>query len=138
MAYREIDVVIYDTVITAMNLPGGMVWKWARQKSQRVSTTAKFLAPKRTGALARSVTSFYEGSSRDQTVVGVSAGGPSAPYAIYVVKGTGGHENYIFPEGKAFKLPPSAGRVGLYRAWVRGQEANDFLSEALEDVMATL
>jgi hypothetical protein len=142
MARKDVEVVIYDTVVTAMSQPGGMVWKWANQKSQRTRTTARRMCPVRTGRLRSTVDSFYEGSTRDQVKVGVSAGGPEAPYAKFVIFGTAERyiDNRIYPQnGKGLgPLPASANHKGRYRAWVTGQDANDFLSDALEEVMATL
>jgi hypothetical protein len=142
MARSDIDVVIYDSVVTAMSQPGGMVWKWANQKSQRTRTTARRMCPVRTGRLRSTVSSFYEGSTRDQVKVGVSAGGPGAPYAQYVIFGTArtGYDDRIYSRhSRALgPLPASANHKGLYREWVSGQDPNDFLSRALEEVMATL
>jgi hypothetical protein len=138
---RDIEVVIYDTVVTAMSQPGGMVWKWARQKSVRTGNTARRMCPVRTGALRSTINSFYEGSTRDQVKVGVSAGGPDAPYAKFVIKGTGqrniDRKIHRTGGGPLGPLPPWPGH-GTHVMWVTGQDANDFLSDALEEVMATL
>lgn len=145
--FTDIDVVIYDSVITAMSQPGGMVWRWARQKSQRVATVARAECPVQTGKLRSTINSFYEGSTRDSTIVGVSAGGPQAPYAKFVIKGTknlavfgkgGVSQGRIYPQfGKALRMPPD-GQGSAFRAWSRGQAPNPFLQEALEQVMDTL
>jgi hypothetical protein len=145
--FKDIDVVIYDDVITAMSQPGGMVWRWALQKSQRTKTTAKALCPVQTGRLRASITSFYEGATRDQVHVGVSAGGPGAPYAKFVIKGTknlavfgraGESQGRIYPQwGKALHMPADS-NGSRFRAWSKGQAPNPFLQEALEIVMATL
>ena len=139
---RDIEVVIYDTVVTAMSQPGGMVWKWARQKSTRTGNTARRYCPVRTGALRSTITSFYDGSTRDQVKVGVSAGGPGAPYARFVIKGTGwppGDRQIHAEPGQYFRIKEFGinGRPLVTRA-IRGQDPNDFLSRALEEVMATL
>lgn len=140
----DVVVVIYDNRITAMNYPGGMIWRWAFQKSRRIERLAKLYAPKRTGRLAESVSSHYTGSSRDNTIMTVSAGGPRAPHAIYVIKGTKDFQGrtrlgrfaprgYIYPtHSRALNLPWGP------RARVRGQAANDFLSRAMGDVIRTL
>jgi hypothetical protein len=141
MAHRDVEVVIYDSVVTAMSQPGGMVWKWARQKSIRTGNTARRMCPVRTGALRSTINSFYEGSTRDQVKVGVSAGGPQAPYARFVIKGTGqrniDRKIYRKDGGPLGPLPWSPYH-GTHAQWVTGQDANDFLSDALEEVMATL
>jgi hypothetical protein len=142
MARKDIEVVIYDSVVTAMSQPGGVVWRWARQKSTRTGNTARRMCPVRTGALRSTINSFYEGSTRDQVRVGVSAGGPQAPYAKFVIKGTAMRfsDNRIYPNGSLSlgPLPDSPYHAGRYRAFVSGQDPNDFLSRALEEVMATL
>jgi hypothetical protein len=141
MARKDIDVVIYDSVVTAMSQPGGMVWKWANQKSQRTRTTARRLCPVRTGRLRSTVDSFYEGSTRDQVKVGVSAGGPDAPYAKFVIFGTALHDpdRRIENRGSVIAhLPQHPNHAGTVRNWVTGQDPNDFLTDALEEVMATL
>jgi hypothetical protein len=141
MARHDIDVVIYDTVITSMSQPGGLVWRWARQKSQRVQTLAKAECPVVTGRLRSTIHSFYEGSTRDQVKVGVSAGGPGAPYAKFVIKGTGARNIdrriYRTDGGPLGPLPVSAFH-GTHAQWVTGQHPNDFLSDALDQVMDTL
>jgi hypothetical protein len=138
---RDIEVVIYDSVVTAMSQPGGVVWKWARQKATRTGNTARRYCPVRTGALRSTIDSFYEGSTRDQVKVGVSAGGPDAPYAKFVIKGTG-HNDFLrriySDDGGPLGPLPFSSYHGTHAMWVTGQDANDFLSDALEEVMATL
>lgn len=123
------EVVIYDSVITAWSLPGGMVWRWGFQKARRTATLAKANVNSRSGHLAASISAYYEGSDRDSATMGVSA---DTPYAVYVHEGTQGP---IEPtQHKYLKLQPG----GNYALQVDGQTGNPFLMDALETVIRTL
>lgn len=135
MATTHVDVIVYDSAITAMVYPGGLVWRWANQKSRRVATLAKANAPKRTGQMAASISSYYVRSERDQVEVGVSADSPAA----WVHEGTARNgTGYIYPDGRFLRLPAEAGHPVTYLRRVRGQAAQPFLEDALEAVIRTL
>jgi len=133
-----VRIVIYDSVITAMNQPGGTVWRWAHQKSQRVATLARANCPKRSGELRASIFSEVEASSRNETHMAVSA---NTDYAAYVHEGT-------FPYGPTrpvavrtqpyMRLPPYGRHGWKSKLIVDGQKGQPFLRDALEDIIGTL
>lgn len=137
MATSTVTVVVYDSVITAMSLPGGMVWRYGFQKARRTATLARAGAPKRTGQMAASIDAEYEGSERDSATMRVSADAP----ALWVHEGTQGSnpdEKNIKPRGKYLRLSPGGGYGVVYAKAVRGQKAQPFLTDALEAVIRTV
>lgn len=127
-----VRVIVYDSVITAWSLPGGMTWRYARQKAQRTGTLGRAFAPKRSGQMAAGVESHYEGSTRDSVSMVVSAPAP----ALWVHEGTQGP---IRPTaGTYLRLKPGGGYGVVYAKEVRGQRANPFLAEALDVVIASV
>lgn len=133
-----VRVVIFDSQLTAMNMPGGEVWRWNRQRSVRIGNLARRKAPRRTGALAASVESSWEGSTPTEVVHQVSA---DAGYAAAVHEGTfpyGPGEPVASRHAGPMHLPPY-GRYGYKTAhMVDGQHPQPFLTAALEEVMASL
>lgn len=131
----DVTLVIYDSKIIAMSLPGGPVWRWARQRSKRVERLAKLNVGKRSGRTERSIEASYNaGASRPHDVVmEVSAG---TEYALFHHEGTTGP---ITPVGSRFMVLPAWGPWPTLRATsVRGQRANPFLFDALREVMRDL
>lgn len=138
MAGSSVSVVIYDSRITAMNYPGGDVYKYFLHKARTTVALAKVLAPKRTGELARSVRREAPRSGRNHVTMRVSA---RAKHAIFVIKGTGqGNGGWIDVDTTAEgyfwipKYPHSAKRVKRFED-VRGQEANNFLDDAMQSAL---
>lgn len=139
-------VFIYDSKITAMSHPGGMVWKWAYQRRKRVEHLAKVKAPKRTGRLARSISGDYN-KVPNGVVMHVTA---TADYSIFVHEGTGHwvgrpdirSKRMLDRRGRSpakMHLQPAwGGHPEMWRATVRGQEPQPFLEDALDTVMRDL
>ena len=69
----DFELVIYDSKIIAMSLPGGQTWRWARQRRGRVERLAKMNVRSRTGELARSIYGYYEPAPPNQVVMEVHA-----------------------------------------------------------------
>jgi hypothetical protein len=125
-------VIIYDPVLTAMSEPGGMVWKWAYQRSRKVERLAKTFAPKATGNMARQITSSYD-KVPNGVVMYVES---PAWYSIYPHEGT---SPWVNPT--KMRIPPGAGTKGgrpTYTYFRRGQRAKPFLTDALITVMRDL
>ena len=129
----DVDIVIYDSKIIAMSLPGGQTWRWARQRRARVERIAKMNVRSRTGELSRSIYGYYEPGPPNQIIMEVHA---ETDYALYVHEGTTGP--ITSDSGERMYLPP----WGPYKARrvhaVRGQRANPYLADALEEVMLDL
>jgi hypothetical protein len=135
----DVHVVIYESRITAWSMPGGMVYKWAYQKRVRLEALAKAGAPKRTGALAASVSGHYD-KVPNGLMMSVSA---DAGYAAAVHEGTLG-ANIRPKNGEYMRLRPGTSkRTGrsygfLYKKRVRGQRPQPFLADALDTVIRGL
>lgn len=130
----ETRIVIYDSAIAAMSLPGGSTWRWAFQRRRRVERLAKEFAPSRTGEMKRSIFGYYEPARPNQIVMEVWC---QNDHAIYVHEGTTGP---ILPrDHKYMVLKPAYGPypISLQRS-VRGQNAQPFLDNALQAVMRDL
>ena len=124
---------VYDSKIEAMSAPGGMVFKWAYQRSRKIERLAKAAAPKRTGRLAASISSSYD-KVPNGVIMRVSAG---ASYARYVHEGTYGP--IVSPRGRKMFLHPAWGGHPTMHKWaVNGQRPQPFLAEALHVVMRDL
>lgn len=102
--------------------------------ARQIESTAKVLAPKRTGRLARSISiGPTRGSNQYQVRYRVTA---YAPYSLYVHEGTGiyGPKRKIIDIGKGMgPLPPP------YPKWIRysqGQRSQQFLENAAQLVLA--
>jgi hypothetical protein len=65
-AHGEVFMVVYDSKITAMSAPGGMVHTYADWKCETVLVAAKALAPKRSGRLAGGIRKDVRQTSRDR------------------------------------------------------------------------
>lgn len=132
----DVEVIIYDSAITAMSLPGGQVWRYGFQKARRTERLAKANVRSRSGYLASQIHAFYEGSQRDQATMVVSA---DTEYAAAVHEGSGDAEGLIHPTHHRFLRIDEGGGFGVsYHRSVRGQRANPFLTDALEAVIGTL
>lgn len=122
---------VHDSAITAMNLPGGSVFKFVHQIVREAAVTSRAEAPWRTGELANSIEGKRPVTKGPNDVEGrVYA---HAEYAKWVHEGTG---PYIFPtSGKYLRIPPWGRWPGFYARSVRGQEANPFLRRGLRIAM---
>lgn len=129
----EVEVVIYDSVITAFSLPGGIVWRYGYQKAQRTERVARGNIKSRSGYLAAHTHARYEGSRRDQAIMVVES---EADYAVYVHEGT--HGPIMSTNHRFLRLSPGGGYGVVYARQVAGQRANPYLRDALEEVMATV
>lgn len=131
-AQGEVFVVVYDSKITAMNMPGGMVYRYIDNKTKGVVRAAKTFVPKRTGHLANTIRKDVRQTSRDRVIGRVRA---TARYSKWVHDGT---RTPIVTQGTAWhglmRLPAYKGAPPgktILRARVRGQDANPFLARAL-------
>ena len=141
-----VRVVVYDSAIEAMSLPGGQVYKWTRQRAQRIRTLAIKKAPKRTGLLRESIHSRYE-KPANGTIFYV---GSDVYYAKWVHEGHPGSPGFHRLEGKPGQASHGIWKPGyqhnLYRGkWPRGTphgvigtDPDPYLSSALEEVLAAL
>lgn len=131
-----VRLIIYDTRIASWNAPGGMVNRYTHRKATEVEHLAQFLCPYRTGELRDSISLEVTGHGTVGTVGVIEATAEHAQWVIFGVPG--------LIRGKK-SGPPSFGRLwvplvkyGAARGWreeVRGQDANNFLGEALEGIM---
>jgi hypothetical protein len=130
----EVRLVVYDTLIARMSLPGGRTYQWVVGKRRRIENAARAFAPVRTGELKASIRGSYVKSRPNHVVMHVTA---SAEHALYVHEGTG---PWIRPTGSKFlRLKPGPNHPNpTYREAVRGQRANPFLANALDTVMRGL
>lgn len=127
----EVRVVVYDSVITAMSEPGGMVFKWAYQRRQKVERLAKTLAPKRTGHMASKISASYDKVPNGVVMYVTSP----VHYSAWVHEGT----RPFLSENKMFIPPnPPFWPNASYVYFRRGQRAQPFLRQALEVVIHSL
>lgn len=131
-AHGEVTVVVYDSKITAMNLPGGMVYRYTDNKTESVLRAAKAFAPKRTGRLVGGIRKDVRTTSRDRVIGRVRS---TAPHSTWVHEGTYGPiEARGTAEHGMMRLPAWKGAppgVTILRQRVAGQRANPFLTRAL-------
>jgi hypothetical protein len=126
-AHGEVFMVVYDSKITAMSAPGGMVHTYADWKCETVLVAAKALAPKRSGRLAGGIRKDVRQTSRDRVVGRVRA---TARHSQWVHEGT---RTPIVPvNGPYMRVPAFIGAAyRVNRVMVRGQAANPFLTDAM-------
>lgn len=131
-ASGNIRVVVHESKIVGMHLPGGDIHRYADALADETVRFAKIGAPKRTWKLANSIRKEIDmrGAARGRLVARVRA---DAKYSVYVHEGTG---PLIYPHGDWLSVPvaPFATKRKA-RAYVRGQQANPFLEEALGQAM---
>lgn len=138
MPDRDIDVrvVIYGAAITAMSLPGGMIYRWTARRVDRIETLATVTAPRRTGAMAASISTDKRKIGRPRHVVmTVNADAPAA----WVHEGTaGGRYGWIYPtHSRKLHLQPAwGGWPESLQDRVHGQDPQPWLADALRTVMA--
>lgn len=130
MARSRVSVYLDHAAIDRLTLPGGMVNRYVNELAREVFIEALAMAPVLTGRMKASM--YLGGGSSNQygtserVYVGVK-------YARYVLQGTYGpivpkyHE--VMPVGK------SQGTILFWARQVAGQDANNFLGDALTSVM---
>lgn len=131
-ASGEVFFVVYDTKITAMNAPSGMVYRYVEHRTDSTVRIAKVFAPKRTGRLAGGIRRDVRQTSRDR-VVGR-------------VRSTARHSQWVHEGTRTPITALTGGRMGdgmlsvptfigsskrMRRRAVKGQRANPFLERAL-------
>ena len=131
MAGKSVSIVIYDSAITAMNMPGGMVNDYFKDKGGKAAAFAKEMAPVRSGELRRSIRRERVQWSRNRVHVRVSA---RAKHAIFVIEGTGPIIDVDSTAEGFFWMPrrPHSPQRRRFYYDIRGQKANNFLARAAE------
>ncbi|MCP2636766.1 HK97 gp10 family phage protein [Microbacterium sp. HD4P20] len=133
---------VYDSRIAAAFQPGGMVFGEMRSMSRQNRTIAKANAPVRTGRVRDSIESDVQPSGVFSTTYRVGVG---EDYAPFVLGGTSGPitakrgPRLMMRPAPYSHLPvnPSPGSGGRWPfKSVRGQAANDFLTESLRATFA--
>lgn len=131
----DVRVVIYGSAITAMSLPGGMIFRWTARRIDEVEQIAQATAPKRTGRMAASITTDKRNIGRPRHVVmTVNADSPAA----WVHEGTaGGGAGFIYPthSRKLHVQPAWGGWPESLQDRVRGQRPQPWLANSLRAVM---
>lgn len=133
----DVEIVIYDSAIAAMSLPGGSVWKFAHQRRTRVERIAKSTAPVRTGDLRAGIYATFEPAKPKNVIMEVHSG---AGHSLWVHEGTKNNGlGYIRPRNaKRLILPAGYGHRRHSLKKVHGQRANPWLRRALQEVMRDL
>ena len=132
---NRIRVSVNSAAIESMFMPGGDVWAWGRDTGYEINAVARATAPSRTGHLrsAHGMLQVPNGRTQVRTVVY-----NDADHARYVHDGTVGPIMSTRPGGMMIVDPAP-------RSWftrptavheVRGQRAQPWLREAMEDVLA--
>lgn len=134
-ANGNIRIVVHQSKIVGMHLPGGDIHRYVDALTDRTVQFAKIGAPKRTWKLTNSIRKEIDmrGAAAGRLTGRVRA---DAKYAKYVHEGTTGP---ITPKnGLWLSVPayPGATRTKAKKS-VRGQRANPFLEDALRQAMAT-
>lgn len=131
MAGKSVSIVIYDSAITAMNMPGGMINDYFKDKGGKAAAYAKEMAPVRSGELRRSIRRERVQWSRNRVHVRVSA---RAKHAIFVIEGTGPVIPVSTTAEGFFYMPRRKGSPDRHRYYfdIRGQKPNNFLARAAE------
>lgn len=127
------SVFVYDTTISRI-IKVGEANRWAYGKANAFNRRARETAPKRSMRLANSHRTQQNRarSGRFETGFHVDA---TAPYAVFVLRGTGVHGplRRVIDIGKPMGPIPAPGPRFIRRS--RGQRPNDWLSKALPAVL---
>lgn len=122
---------INDQAIHSFGRPGGAVWRLVDRVTADSVRFAVINAPKRSGELASSV-ERRRPVYRSSTMTATAEFGATAPHTNYVRFGTPAMIHPRRAQYLALRPWPAGGYPRtVYREWVRGQEANDFLSDAV-------
>lgn len=133
VAIASVGVFIDNAALDRLTLPGGMVNRYVGRLAVEVVVEAAARAPVRTGAMKASIRLGGGSSNQYGCSERVSIG---VGYGIYVTRGTG--PLIYSANGKPMPVGKSSGEPSDMWTWrnvVRGQEANNFMAEALHSVM---
>lgn len=136
MARTSVTVRISDSRIKLLGAPTNMVGRYVHRKGDTVERWAEIGCPTRSGALQASIGLGPVVWRGHRTSVTISA---DAGYARWVHDGTG---PFIYPHGDYLSVPKFWSITGANvprqkRAFVRGQDAQPFLRNALVFVMTS-
>lgn len=129
----DVRIVVYESKIAAMALPGGQIFRWTKRRRDAVEALAVATCPMRTGSLKASINGVYRPFARNHIRMEVHAGNELADYALWVHEGTRAEITPLGPNPMRLRpWPPH----GWKSKWVvSGQRAQPFLRNALERVM---
>jgi hypothetical protein len=122
----SVRVVVYDSRIDAMSLPGGDVFRYAQTKARRAAAYAQEFAPVRTGYLRSQI----RHDTRPVAHGAVGRARATAYYSAWVHEGTDTITNGPMWVPKR--------KMGTLRVWmdeVAGQRAQPFLARGLTAAM---
>lgn len=129
---RSVTTHVYPAAIQSMFVPGGDIHGFAGKVQRNVRTQTRRAAPRRTGALARSIQGDRIGTNQFGNRFSVYS---YLPHARWVSEGTAGMgAGYIYgsPVGSHMRLSPAyAGHPVNYQPVVHGQRPNPFMSVGL-------
>lgn len=134
MARSKTRVVVHRAALRSMFVRGGGVYEFAGDVQSTIHKSARRLAPKRSGTLARSIRSSPIGNNGYGCNFQVTA---TAPYVRFVTEGTVGpifgHHGpmRLYADGRRGVPARYRGSVGQRKWWVEGQAPNPFLEEGL-------
>lgn len=131
---NRVRTTVHSSRIAAAFLPGGMVWDNMRRLQAENVAEARLGAPKRTMALARSISGVLTPSGRFEARYTVFA---DAEHAKWVIRGT---RPYIMSTRRFGNMvvrpaPSSYYTRPTLRKVVQGQKANDFLGRSMRRVL---
>lgn len=125
----SVRVVVYDSRIEAMSMPGGSVFTYAQTKARRAAAYAQEFAPVRTGRLRAGI----RHDTRHVADGAVGRARATARHSAWVHEGTDGP---IFPDGDFLWVPVSKfSAKRKQRPYVAGQSANPYLARGLAAAM---
>jgi hypothetical protein len=132
---KRTTVTVHPAAIQSLYVPGGQIYKYAGRVQRDVRTQARRAAPKRSGALRRSIQSDRIGTNQFGCRFSVYS---FAPHARFVEEGTAGNgSGWIYPNSGGLRLhPPYDGYPNSVQKRVRGQEAKPFMRRGLERGLA--
>lgn len=126
---------VNHSAIAGMFLPGGQIYAEADRIRYWSQAYAKATAPKRSGALARSIKSDRWGTNQHQSQFNVFT---TVEYGRYVSEGTGRiniGKPMVLYQGPRFVQPRWLWTKGWLVGEVAGQDANNFLERGMRRAM---
>jgi hypothetical protein len=133
---KRTTVKVHPAAIQSLYVPGGQVYKFASRVQRDVRTQARRAAPKRSGALRRSIQSDRVGTNQYGCRFSVYS---FALHAKFVEEGTAGNgAGWIYPEVRdGLRVHPAWGGYPIsVQPRVHGQEAKPFMRRGLERGLA--
>lgn len=128
---KRTTVTVHPAAIQSLYIPGGQVYRYAGRVQRDVRTQARRAAPKRSGALRRSIQSDRIGTNQFGCRFSVYS---FALHARFVEEGT---TAWIYPVSGGLRVhPPYNGYPNSVQKRVRGQEAKPFMRRGLERGLA--